>query len=258
MSVCNGSGRFGNQIVRSIACSIIAKKFNLKIAYQKHYHKLKQLGIPLYIGTMHYNENKPLTDSNYISILDLSYIDFNITSCGYFQTKEISNKIHTYLNENDNMNTIMHNNPYSSRYNANNDCFVHIRLGDVAKYNPGVNYYYSILSTISFEQLYISTDSPNHPIINTLREYFPKSILYNNKIPHIILFASTCKYVILSYGTFSAIIGYISYYSEVHCLPYCSKYAWDWHLNDECNMFQEKKTKVKDWIIHYEFDNNEL
>lgn len=48
MSICNGYGRFGNQIIRSVACSIIAKNFNLKIVYNKYYYRIKQLGIPLY------------------------------------------------------------------------------------------------------------------------------------------------------------------------------------------------------------------
>lgn len=162
---------------------------------------------------MDYEVEKTLTDDNYISILDSSFIQFNIRSSGYFQTKYISDKIHEYLNDIDNMNTIMNRNPYKLRYNSNNDCFVHIRLGDVAKYNPGVEYYYSIIFTLSYEQLYISTDSPTHHIIKSLKNHFPESVLHNNTLPNIILFGSTCKYVILSYGTFSAIIGYIAYYS---------------------------------------------
>jgi hypothetical protein len=58
----------------------------------------------------------------------------------------------------------------------------------------------------------------------------------------------TNKYVILSYGTFSAIIGYLSFYSIVYYKTVSEKTAWDWNKPDECDMFNNKKTKIGNWI----------
>jgi hypothetical protein len=48
MSQVNGGGRLGNSIFRNIAASIIAKKHNLKITYQR-YHLMSEIGIPLFL-----------------------------------------------------------------------------------------------------------------------------------------------------------------------------------------------------------------
>ena len=72
--------------------------------------------------------------------------------------------------------------------------------------------------------------------------------MLDTELNDIIIFDSTNKYVILSYGTFSAMIGYLSFYSYVHYITFCEKYAWDWNSNDECDMFLYKKTLISDWI----------
>jgi len=41
-----------------------------------------------------------------------------------------------------------------------------------------------------------------------------------------IKFASTCKYIILSYGSYSAIIGYLSFYSIIYYPEYNYKKIW--------------------------------
>jgi hypothetical protein len=57
----------------------------------------------------------------------------------------------------------------------------------------------------------------------------------------VILFGSTCKNVILSYGSFSGIIGYLSYYSTV----YHKKNTKKW---DDSDMFRDNFTKIGEWI----------
>jgi hypothetical protein len=64
-----------------------------------------------------------------------------------------------------------------SRYNNNNDCFVHIRLGDVAIWNPGFDYYDNILMNLDIDNIYISTDTKDHNIIKKLKEKYLNVIL---------------------------------------------------------------------------------
>jgi len=61
------------------------------------------------------------------------------------------------------------------------------------------------------------------------------------------LFASTCKYVVLSYGSFSAIIGYLSFFSHVYYKKISDKTAWDWNSGDKNNMFNDKYSKIGKW-----------
>ena len=247
MSKVSGPGRLGNQITRNIAASIIAKKHNLKINYQ-NFDLIEKIGFPLFSGTNVYKKTNLLHDKNYLDILDNDVIDYNIFVVSYCQSKKISYEIHKYLNSDENIEHFINNNKHKNRYNSNNDCFIHIRLGDVTKWNPGFKYYDYILSKIEYDNIYIATDNNNHNIIKEIQNKYKNVNIMDNDFVYIFQFASTCRYVILSYGTFSAIIGYISFYSTVYCLKICEKIAWDWHMRDECNMFTDKTTKREKWI----------
>jgi hypothetical protein len=241
------TGRFCNQLVRNLAASLYAEQHNLYITYQ-NLESMEKLGIPLFSGENKYGQVKYLTDQNYFQ----ENVDCNIITKGYFQTKKITDKIHEYLNSRRIMHQIINNNKFKNRYNDTDDCFVHVRLGDVSKYNPGFEYYDSVLSNLTLKSLYVATDSPDHEIIQRLREKYPTFTLLDFKeVSDIILFGSTCKHVVLSYGTFSAIIGYLSFFSDVHHLRFCEENAWDWNAEDECDMFRDKSTCRGKWTAHY-------
>ena len=243
-----GGGRFGNQIIRNLAMSLIARKFDLIMRYQRS-EEIEKLGFKLFSGTKKYRKHKVITEGNYSGMLNRSSIYFNIRSQGicFYQTREITDNINVYLNSPTIMNEIIENNNHKERYKNNNDCFVHIRLGDVEGWTPGFEYYYKIISQFKFDNLYIATDSPGHEIIAMLRKKFPHMQLYDTTLPDIMLFASTCKYVVLSYGSFSAIIGYLSFFSHVYYKKISDKTAWDWNSGDKNNMFNDKYSKIGKW-----------
>jgi hypothetical protein len=249
MSHSQGKGRFGNQFIRNVAFNIIAEKHNLYTTYQNK-EEVEKLGLLLYVGTNKYSEKSTLNDNNFISYLTKKAIDTNLHSDGYFQTHEISNEIFKYINQEKIMNQIINNNSYKERYKQNNDCFIHIRLGDVSKYNPGFYYYDKILQKISsYDNIFIGTDTINHRIIKKFLERYPNVTIMKSSIIDTILFGSTCKHVILSYGTFSATIGYLSFYSYVFCIKKCEKYAWDWRHGSKCDLFKGKSNIMGDWVI---------
>lgn len=243
----SNKGRLGNQIVRNLAVSFIAEKHNLFVEYSS-YDLIQKIGIPLFIGEKKHNNTIRLKDSNYFHILLQNELNANIDpNKNYFQTKNISDKIHNYLNLEEVANKIMNNNPHKIRYNNNDDCFIHVRLNGVEKWNPGFEYYDSILSKLTVETIYIATDYNEHDIIKRLREKYKNTKLMNDNLIDIIQFGSTSKYVILSYGTFSAIIGYIAYYSNIYYKRPSQKNAWDWKKKDECNMFLNHSTRIGTW-----------
>lgn len=231
------SGRLGNQCFINIAASLLAEKHNLFIEYQGNINEL----FPLFVGTNIYSNTITVNNDNYITIYNQDTIDYNLYFYDYFQSKHITLLTHSYIYSK--MNLLIERNPYKKRYH-NNDCFIHVRLGDVAQYNPGVSYYLGILSTLEVDHIYLATDSKDHPIIQTLLQH-PKIELYDSFPSDTILFASTNKYIILSHGTFSGMIGYLAFYSTVYYLKENEKTSWDYYQgNGKFNIFKGKCTKI--------------
>ncbi len=221
---CNG--RLGNQIIRNIAVSLLANKHDLQVKYCNGW-LISQLGIDLYSGNNVYDRMELLTDDNYFSVYRSNSINYGVDpNSNYFQTKEITNFIYKYLHSNGVKSNIMARNPFKERYDKNRDLYVHIRLTDVAVYNPGIEYYMNAIKKIRFDNLYISTDDKYHSIVQTIFSVYPDAQLIDCNEISTFQFASTCKNIILSHGSFSAVIGYLSFYSDVYYPEYEASKIW--------------------------------
>jgi len=220
------NGRLGNQIIRNLAVSLLAEKHNLKVDY---YNKdlIKKLGIELFSGSNSYKSIQNLTDDNYFTIYNIDKLNYNLNpNNNYFQTKEITNFLYNYLHKDKIKSNIIGNNSFKERYNKNNDLFVHIRLGDAADCNPGIKYYINAIKNINFDNLYVSTDDINNSIIIKLLQLYPSTQLINCDEITTFQFASTCKNIILSHGSFSAVIGYLSFFSNIYYPEYELNKIW--------------------------------
>jgi hypothetical protein len=213
-------GRLGNQIFRNLAVSFLAKKNNLSVDYSNK-ELMSKLGIQLYSGDLVYDNHIVVDENNYLALYN-GKVESNVdANNAFFQTKEISKIMYDYLRDEEQILEITRNNGYRDRYRNNNDVFIHVRLGDAERWNPGVGYYLSAIFTIvddvgEIDTIYISTDDTNNDIIKTLLQLCPqKCKVFENDEISTIQFGSTCKYVILSHGSFSAITGYLSFYSTV-------------------------------------------
>lgn len=225
-STIGNNGRLGNQIIRNLAVSLIAEKHNIKVNY---YNKdlINKLGINLFSGINVYNSIQELTDNNYFTIYNCDNLKDNLNpNESFFQTKEITNLLYNHLHKDIIKSNIIEKNPVNERYNKNNDLFIHIRLGDVANKNPGINYYVNAIKNINFDELYISTDDKNHNIIKTLLELYPTAKVIDYDEIYTFQFASTCKHIILSHGSFSALIGYLSFFSNIYYPEYEVNKIW--------------------------------
>lgn len=216
-------GRLCNHIIRNICVSMIAERNNLKVEYS-YYREIKTLGISLFSGTNIYKNSIDLHSNNFFEILNKN-IKSNINAYNdFFQTEEITKIIYYHLQ---NIKTeIINNNIFKERYNNNNDVFIHIRLSDAEKYNPGYEYYIKVLQFLHYHNIYICSDSPEHNICQDIKKNFVNvEILYYNELDTI-KFGSTCKYVILSHGSFSACIGWLSFFSRVFYSEYMPDKIW--------------------------------
>ena len=80
---------------------------------------------------------------------------------------------------------------------------------------------------IHSNKLYISSDDLDDEYILELIKGYPNIEIIKYDQIKTIQFASTCKYIILSTGSFSAIIGYLSFFSNVYYPKYNEKlYKW--------------------------------
>ena len=227
MTTVDSIGRLGNQIIRNLAVSLIAEKHDLFVDYKNNYEIIQQLGIELFIGKKSYAQSIHLNDNNYFDIYNTEKLNNNLHMfLDYFQTKEITNFLYKYLHSDRIKTNIINNNPYKENYKNNNDLFIHIRLGDVEHVNPGIEYYMKAISLISFDNIYISSDSLNHPIIKQIIEKYPNTKIIEYDEKNTIQFASTCKNLILSHGSFSSVIGYLSFFSNIYYPEYEENKIW--------------------------------
>jgi len=238
MTTTSHNGRLCNQIIRNLAVSLIAEKHNLYVDYC-NYNMIKSLGIELFKGANKHKKKILLNNDNYFEVLSKNIIDYNLQpNNDYFQSQEITDVLYKHLHSDKVKENIIRMNKFNDRYNNNNDLFIHIRLGDVIKYNPGLDYYMKCIKKINFDNLYIASDSLNHSMIKQIMETYTKATLVNYTEVPTIQFGSTCKHVILSHGSFSAVIGYLSFFSKVYYPEY--KYMWhgDMFTNKGWNMIE--------------------
>ena len=225
-STTGKKGRLGNQIIRNLAVSLVAEKHNLQVNYF-NYDLITSLGIELFIGRNTYSDIKELNDDNYFSVYNCDSIDYNLNpNENYFQTHKITTFLHSHLHSKHVQSAIITKNPFKERYNANRDVFIHIRLDDVSQHNPGIHYYLNTLKRIMFDNLYISTDEADHTIVKTIMVEYPSAILVTHDEIKTFQFASTCRNIILSHGSFSAVIGYLSFFSNIYYPEYEADKLW--------------------------------
>lgn len=223
----NQKGRFGNKFIRNMVMYIINSKHNIIPIYEldnQDIDSFKRLGINFKINNPLSNMIKEKISSNkIIKLLDNSNsIDSSrhYILDGFYQDSDIIKYIYQYFNNpNNNLPiNIIDNNPYKTRYNNNNDIFIHLRAGDIfnngKKVVPNLKYYESIINFIKdYNNIYIASDNFNNFIYESLSNKF-KIIKYDSDKIDTIQFGSTCKYIILSSGSFSLVISFLSFYSK--------------------------------------------
>jgi len=237
--------RLGNQCFINLAASLFCEKHNLFITYNDLENQLK-LGLNLFVGEKYFEKSVLVNDKNYIELYEKDSIDFNVIFKDYFQSKKITSMTHNYLYSK--MKIITSTNKFKYLYNNNNNCFIHVRLGDVQSFNPGFKYYNFILSKINVDKIYLSTDDEKHEIVKKLINSYPKIEIIHYSLIDTILFASTSKYLILSHGTFSGIISYMSFYSKVYFIKENENTSWDYfNGNEKYDIFKDKYTTIENF-----------
>lgn len=242
MVLVSGAGRLCNHVIRYICASMLARKHGLSLSYGMQ-DKMNRLGIKTYSGDKIYNNCVKVTDDNFIDTLSKESFTYTIDmDYSFFQTNEIIQLVYNYLNEETHKFKVKDANRFKERFGNNNDCFIHVRLTDTVAIIPNLEYFLDVLKGISFDNIYIGTDDKNHKLITELKLNFPNATVVDYDEVDTIHFGSTCKYVVLTHGSFSACIGYLAYDSIVYA-P-----SWDYEKKNRAN-WHGNMMSIKGWTI---------
>jgi hypothetical protein len=216
-TICN-NGAFCNQLIRNICSSQLAQKYNLKFTYIS-YPETLALGIPLFIDGLFYYDTYMILDETkfeeYITRDKTLTQNIDVTR-HFFQTPFISRYIRDYLSNDPIKTNIINHNKFRERYDNNEDLCVHVRLGDIAHLNPGLEFYENMITNKipHYHKGYITSDTITHPICQELIQKYNLEILEKNAV-ETLMFSSTCKYLLLSGGTFSWMMGVLAFNGKV-------------------------------------------
>jgi hypothetical protein len=219
-------GRFGNLFFINIFLHLYASQFDLKCLY-KYESYFTDLGIELYHGSKTYEKNFLLTDENSLLFLEKDTNKlFKPANIIIHKEMWLQNSIYCmflkkYFEKPDVRHRIVMKNKYRNRYGKNNDLFIHLRLGDVtSKTSTLFEDYDNLLSIIDFDKGYISSDSIQHKFCSYLIEKYNLQVVDKSET-NTIMFASTCKHLVLSGGTYSWLIGFFGFFdSKVYYFRY--------------------------------------
>jgi hypothetical protein len=90
-----------------------------------------------------------------------------------------------------------------------------VRLGDAVPYCPSYDYYDKVLGKLDFKNGYISSESLDHEICQKLMIKYDLMPLNYDEVDTI-MFASTCKYIVLTNGIFGWLIGVFGWFSTIY------------------------------------------
>jgi len=208
-------GRFGNIFFINMFLHFMSFKYNLK-CYYKNEKLFNKLGIFFNKGKNEYETNCLINDTNFLYVLQNNKLPPSnlILTNVWFHKKEFCTLLKLYFENDKIKNKIIEKNIYKNRYNNNNDLFIHIRLGDVTEITTKhADYYSKLLDILDYDIGFISSDTITHPLCVELIAKYKLTVIDYNEV-NTIMFASTCKNIILSGGTFSWLIGFLAFYSE--------------------------------------------
>jgi len=141
------------------------------------------------------------------TLRDAAVVDLQ-TITGFEQTAVAANKFIKYKN------VLFNDIP------VREGVFMHVRLGDALRLKHWVlpaDYYIHALSKLPVQTGYVSSDTPDHPIVEEILSSCPGIQLYQENYMDTLQFGSSFRYKVLGLGTYSWMIGFLGSSDKVMC-----------------------------------------
>lgn len=225
------AGRLGNNLFQYVAAYIFAKKYNLKISSGIVENNFD---LPSLAGDVTGGIIVEVNDDNFMTLLESEILEpAHYRFVGYYQNRDFILK---YANE------------IRSLFNLTftdipkNEVFVAYRIGDIKGQRQmlPIEYYQEALRNINAKSGYITSDTLDHSNVAQLVNEFNLK-LYNNSALETINFAKNFNNLVLSEGSFSWWMGFLSnaeniYYNErprfwhgdIFVFPKWTPLKYDW------------------------------
>jgi hypothetical protein len=210
------SGRFCNHVILNMFASLVSERGNTKFIYS-YSEEMRRLGLPIFTtgtenhGQMHTISNE---DTQFDTLLE-NPVNYNLNLRHTFvQGHAFALRLFNLFRTDAVRTSIMGANVFKERYGANNSVFVHVRLDDTESHNPGYAYYEKALQALGPVKGYVSSDSPDHLTVRMLMDTFGLEPFQKDEVDTL-MFASTCRHLVLSGGTFSWMMGALAFSSSV-------------------------------------------
>jgi hypothetical protein len=237
-------GRLGNNLIQYVTSLFFAKKHNFYFKIPPNYASnnwdwlIKDYQINGIIGKGTIEVN----DDNFLTLLNMDNIEpKHYHFYGFFQLKEFFTKYEFEIKSLLNIN----------HKSVNKDLvFVHYRIGDIENHRGmlPLEYYIDALENTKFNGGYISSDSLDHKNCTYLMKTYNLKAVHNLSPINTIYLGKNFNNLVLSEGTFSWWIGFLSEAENIICnkrdylwhgdifLDRWKKLNWDYNENTPINL----------------------
>jgi hypothetical protein len=213
-------GRMGNHLFKYFVAYLFAKKHNLNFSTDGFgiNQFIKNFGLPTKVDGIVGDEFFEIYDSTYEQLYYSESVELKrYVLKNYFQLGNFFEK-----------NKEVIRNTFNIRYQPQNkeNVFVHYRIGDIGQSRSCLpyEYYQEALNLLKFSGGYVSSDSPTDERVIRLCNEFGLTTWGKNETKTL-LFAKDFNNLVLSEGTYSFWIGYLSNAENI----ICNERDYNWH-----------------------------
>jgi hypothetical protein len=220
--------KFEDLFFVNLMCHYLSIKNNIQFEY-KYNELFEKFGIELFIGKNTYNTDFIVTNDNFFEFInsDTGFVDKNI-----ILSKEIDcikKEYCLYLKQlffenNEIQNKITQHNVFKERYLSNKDLYVYIYIinsSDEVYIKQLFEYYNETIKKVKYDKIYISSNNIQHGICKSLTDTY-SMVIDDRETCEKIMFANTCKFLILSNDTISLLMGLFNFFSKYTFYPIVS------------------------------------
>ena len=217
-----GGGRLGNKIFQNFVVSWLAERYNLRAHYE-YAPQCASLGLQFFEAGERLQEGPEmlLTSGLLRELLQrpagAALANTLVLSEQYYQEAWVAQRLLRAELPAQRLR-VQQANPYRARYGANNDTIIHLRLGDLP-YPAALEQYTAALQAVGSAgrggRVYITSDSREHAMVKALSARLGgASEVLDLEEVRTLQCGSTCRFLVLSEGTFSWLMGALAYEAE--------------------------------------------